>query len=272
MKKKMIALMLALLTVLCSGCGMSGGKNSGKMTTLQNRTSGSAAVVTAELSPAPTAAPTAVPTAAPTPVPTTAPTVAPTQVPTAAPADSSGHTYADPDYGAAIIRQVMDYMGDDLIARGKEAGFKLSASVAYYVYTPWNEEWELSDEAAKAPKTQISFVLKSAIGSTMYGNNTVDCDLMRELQCAIIDSGVFPLSAEDAAYLKSVNYGGVNWADEYIRGDYIVNLHINETPSGYEAYLSISGTPDFDSRRFSELQSWSYKWDETITYKENKLN
>lgn len=164
-----------------------------------------------------------------------------------------------------IVQQLMDAVGTDLAERAKAAGFSLDINFSYYKFE-LPENRTLPEGQDTEDHLLIEIDLRSAIGTTLYGNNTVDCALMAELQHAILHSGVFALTDEEISYLSEYAYTpDSNFADVYVADDSI-NMHINETPGGYEAILFLRhwGKPDVS---FYKLD-WSstYEWGE-LTYR-----
>lgn len=163
----------------------------------------------------------------------------------------SGTIAVIPDKNSAesVYTQIMDSIGPDLAARAQEAGFNLDISVACY-------------SGSGAALNSISVELRSAIGTAMYGSNTVDWELMRDIQLAVIDSGVFELTPDEIETARSTYYTPDHHNDDidFASG---VNLHINETPFGYEAILYLRHNSSFSDYTFE--YSVSFDWN-GVTY------
>lgn len=268
MKKLLTLLLAALILATCTGCS-SIVLNPITPPGTNESTPAPTVEPTVEPTTEPTASPTSVPTAEPTAEPTAIPTAIPTPVPTAVPAASGDGSYVDPDYGAAIIRRVLDAIGPELIARGKEADFKMRSNVSYLLIDP--EEVSSLESVPEEDKTRvlIYFDIRSAMGSTIYGNNTVDYDVLREIQYAIIDSGVFDITAEEAEELKSYVYTEkVTAVDEIVGNDYRLRLTITELPTTYSLLVEIRGFVGYSLGDYYTVQRWSSEWDGPITYEE----
>ena len=146
---------------------------------------------------------------------------------------------------------IMSSLSEDLIARGKEAGFSLDISLACF--------------AASDGSTIIvpDIEIRSAIGTAMYGENTVDWQLMREIEYAALDANFFGLSPEGISEAKNHYYTPEeNYADVDVEG---VNIHINETPFGYEAIFMMRYMSSTVPAGYERAWSRSYTWNE-LTY------
>ena len=161
--------------------------------------------------------------------------------------DTSNADYYADEYHEIYLSQ----LDADLVARGREAGFSLDISISCYI----------SSDGSPIIVPEIE--IRSAIGTAMYGSNTVDWELMREIEYAAIDANLFNLSPDGMSAAKNIYYTpDDNYADEDVEG---MNIHINETPSGYEAifmmrYLS-ADLPSEDNPAWT----LTYNWDE-LTY------
>ncbi|MBE6541855.1 MAG: hypothetical protein E7672_05345 [Ruminococcaceae bacterium] len=163
------------------------------------------------------------------------------------------------------LKKVMDSIGDDLAARAKAAGYDFQVGVKHFKFE-LPEDYTIPDDKQELASDQIliSIQISSPMGSTTYGNNTVDCDLLRDLQYAVLESGVFDLSAEDIEEGKSILYSveKTAWNNSLKNGD--IYFNIVETPSGYNVLVQIH---DVAYRRIIDSchkNDWSitYLWDE----------
>lgn len=170
----------------------------------------------------------------------------------------------------AIIQQLMTAIGPELMERAKAGGYTLSVKFRNYEFVT-RESWTPSEKDNTEDVRMISVEILSPNGSTMYGNNTVDVELMKALQYAVIDSGIFGLAEADAAALKEryytveTRYTNTNVIAE--DGAY-VELHIDETPFGnsvicYVRHLNrhaqYSSLTNIGHR---ENRAIRYQWDE----------
>lgn len=162
------------------------------------------------------------------------------------------------------VQMATDAIGEDLTKRAQEAGYSLSIKLEQYEINPPYEGYEPKEDEI-AGTLVISLEVRSPIGSTIYGNNTVDCDLMYELQCALIDSGIFELSDEDIATLKAQYYAPDHWNSSTIVADGHVELHINESPGGYEAIIMLRHWLVVDKTTDNLVRATVYTWDDGFT-------
>ena len=148
-----------------------------------------------------------------------------------------------------IIQTVLDSLGPDLVARMKAAGIELSFDFSYMVKGNDTENGIMI----------ITLEMRSAIGSTRYGDYTLDADLFREAQLALIDCGVLGLSESDVATLKGYPYSQKNhYADVDL--DCGINMHLNHTPNDQAIlYLRPSGKAPAG---YTKLWSSMWDWDE----------
>lgn len=151
----------------------------------------------------------------------------------------------------SVYPQIMSAIGEDLAAQAQAEGFNLDVSVEYFT-APGALDY-----------TSVSVELRSAIGTAMYDSNTVNWELMRDIQLAIIDSGVFEFTPEELEIARSTYYTPDNHSED-IDFSTGVNLHINETPFGYEAILYLRHNADL-ADHYTREYSVSYGWD-GVTY------
>lgn len=159
------------------------------------------------------------------------------------------------------VQMAIDAIGEDLMTRAKEAGYSLSITLEQYEFNPPYEEYELKEDEIADPLV-ICLEVRSPIGSTLYGNNTVDCDLMYELQCALIDSGIFELSGDEIATLKEQYYAPDHWNSSTLVANGHVELHINESPGGYEALIMLRHWQVADTTIHRLVRQSVYTWEE----------
>lgn len=148
----------------------------------------------------------------------------------------------------AVYPQIMNAIGEDLAAQAQAEGFNLDVSVAYFT------------GPGALEVTSVSVELRSAVGTAMYDSNTVNWELMRDIQLAIIDSGVFEFTPEELETARSTYYTPDNRSED-IDFSTGVNLHINETPFGYEAILYLRHNnydlEDYYTREYSVSYDWN---------------
>ena len=166
-----------------------------------------------------------------------------------------------------IANRILDTMGKDLIQKAKDAGFTLKMN--FKNYTPVASREELKGAPAVL---NISVYLTSAAGSANPDDFTLDTELMKELQYAILDANVFDLTTDEINTLKSDWFqkddveGIIDIEQKHVR------VKIERLGSGKNRYASVNvmhwgHVPDFYN------DSWyvNYKWDEITesTKKEN---
>ncbi len=166
-----------------------------------------------------------------------------------------------------LAKKILDTMGKDLIQKAKDAGFTLKMN--FKNYTPVASREEL--KGAPAVLT-ISVYLTSAAGSANPDNFTLDVELMKQLQYAILDANVFDLTADEINTLKSDWFqkddveGIIDIEQKHVR------MKIERLGSGKNRYANLAvmhwgHVPDFYN------DSWyvTYNWDEITesTRKEN---
>lgn len=157
-----------------------------------------------------------------------------------------------------LANKILDTMGKDLIQKAKDAGFTLKMN--FKNYTPVASREELKGAPAVL---NISIYIISAAGSANPDGFTLDAELMKELQYAILDANVFDLTADDITALKSDWFreddteGIVDLEEKHVR------LQIGREGSGKNRYAKVSVThwghiPDF----YNDSWCVSYNWDE----------
>jgi len=163
-----------------------------------------------------------------------------------------------------IIDKIMDSIGEDLAERAKAAGYRLETRIRHYKFElPEGHTLTEREQEQAFDKIFVETIIYSPEGSTTYGNNTVDCDLLRELQYAILDAGVFGLSEEDIVKGKSESYTAGKSLNIYLKnGD--VSVNILEAPFGNSAMVQIG---DINNSRILYLyhkNDWTldYDWGE----------
>ena len=177
---------------------------------------------------------------------------------------------ANPVGTPEIVQKLLDAIGPELIERGKAAELNLTISYSEYAYEP-SEGWTPKEDDNTEDTYILSVSIRSAIGSTGPEAFTVDVATMKDILYAVIDSGVFNLTAEGAATLKEHHYSQENRYEDMFVPDVTgrrVTLNIDETPSGYEAMCSIGLSKmneDFSkviTDGHVQKNSYFYKWDE----------
>lgn len=144
--------------------------------------------------------------------------------------------------GEDVVAMILEAVGEDTIARAKDAGITLSVDITGY----------------SNGDILYSIEIRSAISST-WPDNTVDWEVMRDIQTAVLDLNLFNMSADDISLFKDSYYTpSSHYYDIDISGG--INLHVNETPS-YEAIVYIRHSRNGYS---SSDRTWtsSWKWDE----------
>lgn len=166
-----------------------------------------------------------------------------------------------------LAKKILDTMGKDLIQRAKDAGFTLKMS--FKNYTPVASREELKGAPAVL---DISIYLTSAAGSANPDDFSLDVELMKEIQYAILDANVFDLTTDEISALKSDWFkkddieGMIDIEQKHVR------MKMERMGSGKNRYANLNVThwghvPDFYN------DSWyvTYNWDEITesTRKEN---
>ncbi len=166
-----------------------------------------------------------------------------------------------------LAKKILDTMGKDLIQKAKDAGFTLKMN--FKNYTPVASREELKGAPAVL---DVSVYLTSAAGSANPDDFTLDVELMKQLQYAILDANVFDLTADEINTLKSDWFqkddveGIIDLDEKHVR------VTVERQGSGKNRYASLAvmhwgHVPDFYN------DSWyvTYKWDEITesTRKEN---
>ena len=190
------------------------------------------------------------------PVVTDAPTQAPTEAPTEVPAQP----------GQEIIDKLMAAFSPELVEKAKAAGFSVTTDIDAYTYQPY-EGFKESERQCHDDVTLISVCIRSATGTTKYGENTVDVDTMKALQCAVIDSGIFDLPAEVADEYKNMYYTPETryyTESRPANNGIYVELHTNETPFGYEAICYVRHLQRHDV--YSTLITYAHRQTTDVTY------
>lgn len=155
-----------------------------------------------------------------------------------APAGGGSATVAAEDEPAEnIIPYILDAIGPEMTARAQESG--ITIDVSYTGYTSGD--------------VLIEVEIRSPISST-WPENTVDWEVMRAIQYAVLDLGLFELSDAEIAQFRENYYTPSDHSCD-IDTESGVNLHINETPS-YEAIVYIRHTRAAASGDFA----WSTNW------------
>ncbi len=157
-----------------------------------------------------------------------------------------------------IANKILDTMGQDLIQRARDAGFTLK--MGFKNYTPVASREELKGAPAVL---NISIYLTSAAGTAKTDDFTLDVELMKELQYAILDANVFDLTTDEINTLKSDWFRKDDTAGIIDLEEKDVRLQIEHPGSGKNRYAKVSVThwdhiPDFYN------DSWyvTYNWDE----------
>lgn len=138
-----------------------------------------------------------------------------------------------------MVTAVLAAIGPDTIERAKAADISLDFSFSAF-----------SDGTIS-----VSVEIRSGISST-WPENTVDWEVMRDIQYAVLDTLPLGLSDAELAMFKD-NYYTPSGGYCDIDTDSHVNLHINETPS-YEAIVCIR--PSYDAPKSGE-RVWFSMWD-----------
>ena len=149
-------------------------------------------------------------------------------------------------------------MSEDLIQRAKDGGYQLKVSFSH------GRSKYAEDAAQSREDISVEIDIRSPMGATMYKSNTVDCDLLAELEAAAVASGIFPLTeAEAEQFLQHRYTPDARYADVYSE-DESVNLHINETPS-YEAIVMLRHWNTLWKNTYVLLRSSQYGWDGLVS-------
>lgn len=173
-------------------------------------------------------------------------------------ADDAKAPAASVDIPAYTVNKVLDTMGDELVQKAKDAGFVLKVNFKNYTPVASQEELKGAPDVMK-----ISIYLNSAAGTANPDAITLDAELMKQIQYAILDADVFGLTDDEKNTLKS------DWFKE---GDYTglidieekhVRLEIKHQGSGKNRYAQVSighwgNIPDF----YNDTWYVNYTWDE----------
>lgn len=153
-----------------------------------------------------------------------------------------------------IMDQLLGAMGEDLIQRARDGGYQLMVSFSH------GRSKYATDATQSREDISVEIDIRSPMGATMYKANTVDCDLLAELEAAAVTSGIFPLTeAETERFLQHRYTTDTRFADAY-SDDESVNLHINETPSS-EAIVMLRHWNTLWKNTYVLLRSSKYDWD-----------
>ena len=157
---------------------------------------------------------------------------------------------------ASAEREIM--MGVDLIQRAKDDGYQLKVSFSH------GRSKYVEDAAQSREDISVEIDIRSPMGATMYKSNTVDCDLLAELEAAAVASGILPLTeAEAEQFLQHRYTPDARYADVYSE-DESVNLHIDETPSS-EAIVMLRHRNTLWKNTYVLLRSSQYGWDGLVS-------
>ena len=156
-----------------------------------------------------------------------------------------------------IMNQLLQAMGEELVQRAKAGGFRRKVNF---------DPGEPKEAAEGQPPSVLSVEIdiRSAMGTVLYKANTVDCDLLAELEAAAVASGIFPLTeAEAEQFLQHRYTPDARYADVYSE-DESVNLHIDETPSS-EAIVMLRPWNTLWKNTYVLLRSSQYGWDGLVS-------
>lgn len=157
---------------------------------------------------------------------------------------------------ASAEQEIM--MSEDLIQRAKDGGYQLKVSFSH------GRSKYAEDAAQSREDISVEIDICSPMGATMYKSNTVDCDLLAELEAAAVASGIFPLTeAEAEQFLQHRYTPDARYADVYSE-DESVNLHIDETPSS-EAIVMLRHWNTLWKNTYVLLRSSQYGWDGLVS-------
>lgn len=154
----------------------------------------------------------------------------------------------------AIMDQLLGAMGEDLVQRARDGGYQLKVSFSH------GRSKYATDATQSREDISVEIDIRSPMGSTMYKSNTVDCDLLAELEAAAVTSGIFALSEEEAEQFLQHRYTtDTRYADVYSEDD-CVNLLIDETPSSEAIVMLRHWFPDWKNI-YILVRSSQYGWD-----------
>lgn len=156
-----------------------------------------------------------------------------------------------------IMNQLLQAMGEELVQRAKDGGFRRKVNF---------DHGEPKEAAEGQPLSVLSVEIdiRSAMGTVLYKANTVDCDLLAELEAAAVASGILPLTeAEAEQFLQHRYTPDARYADVYSE-DESVNLHIDETPSS-EAIVMLRHWNTLWKNTYVLLRSSQYGWDGLVS-------
>ena len=156
----------------------------------------------------------------------------------------------------ALMAQLIDSVGSDLMARAKAANFQLNTKFRNFAYQPY-EGWE----PREGDCTDDILYITVEVYAPKAPGVAADSELMRELQYAIIDSNIFDLTEEEKAELKSISYSPENREDRLNVKDQFVELHFLEFDA--KAVLTISNINN-GMKTDVHFEDWhrTYKWEE----------
>ena len=157
-----------------------------------------------------------------------------------------------------IMNQLLQAMGEELVQRAKDGGFRLKVNF---------DHGEPKEAAEGQPLSVLSVEIdiRSAMGTVLYKANTVDCDLLAELESAALataalETDFFPLTEEDVErFGQHYDTTDTRYADVY-SSDGSVNLHINETPNNEAIVMLRHWDPDW-KETYALVRISTYDWD-----------
>lgn len=149
-----------------------------------------------------------------------------------------------------IVQTLLEYMGDDLIARLKADDFDLCTG--FYYYSPKNGTGD--------PVMLFRVNLRSPMNSTWP--YTVDDELFTAGQIAIIDSPIFPLTVDERELLKE----NLLYEDTFMFGNYVEldnNIMLDAMENLNEELIFTLG---FNNSPSDHALAWTatWRWDKMI--------
>ena len=155
----------------------------------------------------------------------------------------------------ALMKQLMDAIGSDLMARAKAANFQLNTKFRHYAYKPY-ESWV----PREGEYTDDILYITVEVYAPKTPGVLADSELMRELQYAIIDSNIFDLTEDEKAALKTLCYSSEKREASMKVKDRFVELHFLEFDAN--AVLTI-GNVHNSIKTNVHFEDWSrtYHWE-----------
>lgn len=157
-----------------------------------------------------------------------------------------------------IMDQLLQAMGEELVQRARDGGFRLNVSFKH-------GEPKEAAEGEPLSVLSVEIDIRSAMGTVLYKANTVDCDLLAELESAalavaVLETDYFTLTEEDVERFGQHRYTTDTRHTDIYSEDGSVNLHINETPNN-EAIVMLRHWDPHWKETYTQVRLSTYSWD-----------